>query len=241
MSTSMSCTLRKLLTVAAAAGLLSAGCLVLRADAQRPGGPGAGRGQGRGQGFGRGGGRQMSVASMPVSTLDAIVKLTPAQKAKVTQIHDATMKQFAGFRPQPGQRPDPAAMQKFRDANTKASAEIEAMLTPGQKAKLAAARTEMPLYRLAGIPMGLYGHITLSAAQKAKLQQIQQGMRPGGPGGDRQAMMAAFQNARTQAAAILTPAQKAEIEKYRAAHPNERGGFGGPGGRGPGGRGRGGA
>src|ERR1019366_5287996 len=62
----------------------------------RPGGPG---GQGGRRGGFPGGGRQMSVAMLPVATLDAVVKLTPDQKGKITTIHDTFVKSFTGFRP----------------------------------------------------------------------------------------------------------------------------------------------
>jgi hypothetical protein len=228
----------------------------------QPGGPGGGQGGGQrfgqggfGGGGGRGqgrGGRQMSVATMRVSTLDAIVKLTPQQKTKVTQLQDKYNKDTAVLRSQrqPGQRPDQATFQKMRDLNDRATKDIEAVLTADQKKKLATARTEMRLYRLAGIPTGMYGQIKLTADQKNKLDAIQKSLTPGQPGGNRQgqpgggnpqAMMASFQAARDKAAAVLTPAQKAQIEKYRKDHPDEgRGGFGGGGFGGGGGRGGGG-
>lgn len=230
---------RRLLALTAVLGTIT--CLCATTFAQQPGArPGGGQRRGFGGfggGQGRGGGRQMSVAALPIATLDAIVKLTPAQKTKITPIHDNFVKSAAAFRPQPGQRPDPSVMQKMMDLNTQATKDIEAVLTPAQKTKLEAARKEMGLYRLAGIPLGLYGQIKLTGDQRTKLQTIQQGMMSAQPGGDRQAMRAAMQAARQNAAAVLTPAQTAQIAKYLQEHPEEaqRGrGFGGGGRRGGG-------
>lgn len=216
--------------------LLSAlGCLCVGSLAQRPGPPGApGGGQGRRQGFGR----PMSVAALPVSTLDSIVKLTPAQKAKVTQIQERLRKESEALRPQPGQPFDPARMQRMRDLSASASREIEALLNPAQKTRLETARQEMRLYRMAGIPLGLYGKIALTADQRTRLQAIQRSLSNGAPGGagDRQGMREAMRAARERAAAVLTAAQKAQIEKYLQDHPEERRGRRGRGG-GPGGPG----
>ncbi len=243
------------LRMGAAAAACLGGCLLFASPALSQGPPGGPPGGfGRGPGGGRGG-RGMSLAMIPVQALDAMAHLNPAQRAKITQIHEAFRKQFAGMRPQPGAPPNPAMFQQMRDANQKANQQIEALLTPPQKAKLQAARGELRIYRLAGIPVGLYGRIHLTAAQHAKLQQLAQSMPgpggPGGPGGPRMggppmggprgprmggpggpggppgifggpggfgAMMAA----RQQAQAVLTPAQKAQIEQYLKAHPEER-------------------
>ncbi len=233
-------TLRHLLTVSALIGTLGTlGTATFAQGAPAAGTPG-GQGQGRGQGGGRqGGGRQMSIASLPVATLDTIVKLTADQKAKITKIHDDFVKESEALRPAQGQQPAPDAMQKRRDLGTQTSKSIEDLLTAPQKTKLADARKEMALYRMAGIPMGLYGQIKLTADQKTKLQEIQKSMTPAQGSTDRTAMRAAMQEGRTKAEALLTPAQKTQIEKYQKEHPNEQGGRGQ--GRGAGGQGRGGA
>ena len=215
-------TLRKLLAFSAILGIIgSVGTTSILAQ-------GAPQGQGRGQGGGgRQGGRQMSLASLPVATLDSIVKLTPAQKTKITPIHDNYVKQMTALRPQQGQQPAPDAMQKWRDLGTQTSKSIEDLLTPAQKTKLADARKEMGMYRMAGIPTGLYGQIKLTADQKTKLQELQKSMTPAQGSMDRTAMRTAMQAGREKAAALLTPAQKTQIEKYRKDHPQEQ--FGGRG------------
>ena len=215
-------TLRGLLTLSALVGVAAGLCITTPAAwAQNPGG-GGGRGQGRG------GGRQMSLARMSVAQLDAIVKLTPDQKEKIGPIHDEYVKQAAALRPQAGQRPDQETMQKMRDLSTTANQQIEAILKPEQKTRLEEARKEISLYRLAGIPFGLYGKIHLTADQKTKLEGIQQTVTAArSNGGDRQAMRAAMQTAREQATGLLTADQKKEIEAYVAAHPDEAPGRGG--------------
>jgi len=230
--------LRRLMSVVAVVGVtIVIGIPVMAQQPPPPGGPGgrAGGFGGGGRGGPRGGGRQLSIAALPVATLDAIVKLKPDQKKKVVVIHDSYVAAMAAGRPQPGQMPDRTAMQKLRDTNTQSNAAIEALLTPTQMAKLDVARKEMGLYRMAGIPIGLYGQIHLTDAQKSQLQALQPAAPSGGGRPDFRAMMAVMQSNRAKAKAILTPAQNAMVEKYIQEHPNERG-FGGPGG-GRGGRG----
>lgn len=256
----VSLTLRKLLSRTALGGMLAGMCVV--SLAQGPGGQGRGPGGPGGQG-GRGGGRGMSVASLPVSALDAMVKLTPDQKTKITAIHNKHVKELTALRPQQGQSFDQGAMQKMRDLNTRTTGEIEALLTPDQKTKMQSARQELRVYRMAGIPLGLYGQIKLTADQKTKLQALvpaggggrgaggsggpgggapgQPGGQPGGQRGGGGGGFGGFQQIREKAEAILTPAQKTQIASYLKAHPDEarggRGGGGFGGGRGQGGPG----
>lgn len=273
-----------LAAVAVSAALVLPGVAGAQGPGGGPGGPGGGGRQG-------GGRRQVNIAALPVATLEKALGLNASQKAKVQQIHDKYVKESTPLRPQPGAMPDRENMQKLRELGRNASTEIEALLTAPQKQKLTAMREELGLYRLAGIPAGLYGQIGLTEAQKKKLKDLQAeatagmggpgggpgagrpgpgatagpqaGARPGGqrgaqrgtpgagpggpgagPGGpgaggpNMQGMMQAFQQMRAKAEAVLTPAQKAQIEKYYKDHPNERPRFGfggGPGGGGPGG------
>lgn len=230
---------RRLLALSGVLGMMT--CMCVTSVAQ---GPGVSGGQGRGQGGRQGGGRQASVATMPVERLSAILNLTPAQKTKIGQIQGRFAKEMQSLRPQQGQGFNRESMQKMRDLNTRTGSEIEAVLTTAQKAKLETARREMRLYRMAGIPMGLYGQIKLTADQKAKLQALMPrggpggGRGPGGPGGPPGQPgqrgggggFGDFQEIRTKAAAILTPVQKTQIASYLKAHPAEqRGGRGGGG------------
>jgi hypothetical protein len=222
-NTMKSTVLSRILALAAAAGMMAGLTVVGSAQPpSRPGIPGVGRPGGPGmQGGGRGrGGRQMGAAMLPVATLDAIVKLSPDQKTKVTGIHDGLEKSMTAMRSAPGQRPD---FQKMMGQMTQANQAIDAVLTVPQKTKLAAAMKEIALYRMAGIPSGMYGQIKLTAAQKTSLLQIQQSVVGAGGPPDRNAMQAA----REKAAAVLTPAQKQQVEDYQKAHPNERRGGGG--------------
>jgi hypothetical protein len=168
----------------------------------------------------------MGAAMLPVATLDAIVKLSPDQKTKIAGIHDGLEKSMTAMRSAPGQRPD---FQKMMGQMTQANQAVDAVLTAPQKTKLAAAMKEMMVYRMAGVPMGMYGQIKLTPAQKTTLQQIQQSVVGAGGPPDRTAMQAA----REKAAAVLTPAQKLQVEEYLKAHPNERRGGGGGGRRAP--------
>src|SRR5690242_9827423 len=101
---------RKLAFLCAAAAVLMT--VTASAFAQNP--PGQRR---AGQGQGRNRGRGVSLATLSVSTLDAVVKLTPEQKTKLTAIHDKYETDAKPLRPQPGAQPDPANRQKLADLN----------------------------------------------------------------------------------------------------------------------------
>ena len=84
-----------------------------------------------------------SVASVPVSVLDANLKLTGDQKTNIQKIQDRYAEEQKALRPQfspGGPPPDRQAMienfQKMRASDEKASKDIEAQLTEEQKKQL---------------------------------------------------------------------------------------------------------
>src|SRR2546423_9678723 len=81
---------------------------------------------GRGQGGQRRGGGRVSLATLPIETIDAIVKLTPEEKTKITEIQAAYAKDAAPLRPMPGGQADPANQMKLRELTMKATTDIEA-------------------------------------------------------------------------------------------------------------------
>jgi hypothetical protein len=178
--------------------------------------------QGQGQRRGQGRNRAASVATLPVSVIDSIVKLTPEQKTKVTTIHDKFIADTRALRPQQGGQPDPANAQKLRDLNRQAVADVEAVLTQEQKDKFKAAAKDLQLYRSVGIPMELYGQVKLTDEQKTKLATIEKETTEKSQGvTDRAQVRQINQDARAKAEAILTADQKAAVEKYRKEHPRE--------------------
>ncbi len=195
---------------------LIGGSALAQAPAAGAGQPGQG-GQGRGRG-----GRGASLTTLPVETLDKIVKLTPDQKTKLTVIRDKYTEDSRSLRPQQGQPADPANAAKLRELSTKATQDVEALLTADQKTKWTDARKELALYSSAGIPMGLYGDLKLTDDQKKKLADLQKETAAKTQGIAPDQRRAAMQEARQKAADVLTADQKAAVEKYNKEHPRGR-------------------
>lgn len=217
------------------------------------GGPGGG-GPGGGQGRGTRGQRPSTAATAPLPALAAGLKLSAAQQAKVAKIQSTFSSQRRSLIPPPprpgGPPPDFAAMRgsfdRMRGMEQSTEAGIQAVLTGPQRAALPGLLKTLDDLRMAGIPPATYGALNLTTAQTSRItgmaQASQQAMRramgaPGQGGDPRQAVRAGRERLAAQAAAVLTPAQRATVDKYKAAHPRPafgglgggpRGGFGGP-------------
>ncbi|MCX6360801.1 MAG: hypothetical protein NT029_13385 [Armatimonadetes bacterium] len=135
-------------------------------------------------------------------------------------------------------------MDKIQGMAKKASADMNAVLTPAQRTKVPALLAAMDAAQGAGIPLGAVGDLNLTPDQVKKLKAVGDASREKqmkafqgmGPGGDRDAMMKKFTAMRDEqrkaTSAVLNPAQRAAVAAYEKAHP--RRGFGGPGGPGGG-------
>src|SRR5262245_51113804 len=86
---------------------------------------------------------QAMLARLPVDAIDAAVKLTSEQKAKITAIHDKFEADAKALHPAKGAAPDPANRQKMLERSRQASSEIEAVLTSEQRDKLKSVAGEM--------------------------------------------------------------------------------------------------
>jgi Spy/CpxP family protein refolding chaperone len=147
----------------------------------------------------------------------------------------------------------PDALRKMQGSAKKASADIEAVLTPAQRSAFPRALTEIGALRQARIPVEALGELKLTTSQRAKIvavseksQKFVQAIIRDANGDFRSlgpVLQAEGQKTHTDAMAILTPSQRSVIDRYEKAHPRRGfgGGFGGRrGGRGgPGGPGRG--
>jgi protein CpxP len=172
-------------------------------------------GQGRGQG--RRGGR-ISLATLPVATLDTALKLTADQKTKVTAIQEKYRTDSQALRPAQGAQPDPANAQKLRELTMKTNTEIEAILSKDQNEKFKEIVKELTGITRAGIPAALALELDLTADQKAKIEAIaKETQTKVQSGGDRRAAM---EEARTKIDAILTAEQKAKRDKFMAERGN---------------------
>lgn len=236
-------------TIWTAAGALLA-CLLCSspASAQFPGGgpPRGGFPGGPGGGMGR---PDDALINAPIEALASGLKLTPGQKTQITQIQDRVHKGFADLMmPKGGGPPDFGAMQanfgKVRKMDEDGTAQIKALLTPAQKQALPGTLKDIQTLQGAGIPPALLGTLKLTADQKQKLAAIsangqkemgakmQQAQQSGNFGAIRQVLIDNRKQTHDKALAVLTGAQKSQVEQYIKAHPQRGfgGGFGPPGG-----------
>lgn len=181
--------------------------------------------------------RPSTAADIPLSALTTGLNLTAAQQTKIAAIQAQAAQQRRDLLPRPGDGPPPDpeswrnAMDKMRAMNRTAVAGIEAVLTVPQQAALPALLKMLDDLRFAGIPPATYSVLNLTDAQKTQitgLAQTAQRNRPAGRSGHDLLL--------SQAAAVLTPAQRDIVDKYKASHPRPPFGPpppGGPGGFGP--------
>lgn len=144
----------------------------------------------------------------------ADLNLSDQQKTQIQQI----MQNFRQSRQQ-GERPDPQAMQQLRD-------QINAVLTPDQRAKLAA---ETPQAE-GSERMGGRGHffkaelkkLNLTPQQQQKIDQLQSQFKAAHPQGSAPDPQARRQ-LREQVMNVLTPQQRTQMQndmqQWRAQHP----------------------
>lgn len=157
-----------------------------------------------------------SLATIPVDAIDSVAHLTGGQKAQITAIHDKYESEARALRPAKGSPPDPANRQKMADLRNHAGGDIEAVLTAEQKDKLKAAAREMGALRGTGLPPALAMELKLTEDQKTKIASIINEEKAKAKNGTpRKEIM---QEARTRVEAILTPDQKAAMEKYMRDH-----------------------
>jgi len=193
--------------------------------------------------------RPSTAANAPLPALTAGLKLSAAQQTKVAQIQEQFSRQRRALMPPPGggPPPDPGAMRaawgRMRAIGQAADADIGAVLSGPQRAALPALLRTLDDLRMAGIPPATYGALKLSASQAARLTVLvhtsQQAMgramdaarRSGDFGPARASLRTGRDRLESQAAAMLTPAQRGIVDHYKVAHPRPP--FGGPGGFGP--------
>lgn len=253
---------KRCLTVLTASALLLAATL---AFAQPPPGPG-GNGPGGPPPFGQPGGPppfggpggpppfggpggpppgHLTAANAPLPVLEAGLKLTDDQKAKIAQIQQQFRKQMHANMPPPpgfgqGGPPDQTMrtnMEKGRQMEQQTTHRIEAVLTSEQKAALPDLLDEARALQAAGIPLEAYVNLKLSADQRHQItaigkkirQEIDQKREATQQSGDfdamREAMRSTHQQAHEKVMAVLTESQRAAAAKF--ARQRRQGGPGG--------------
>lgn len=194
---------------------------------------------GRGRG-GRGGGQMVSISQVPMSVLDASLKLTTDEKTKIGDIETKLKTDTKALMPADGTQPDPTARRTMRQQTQQlqqtANTDITAVLTDDQKTALTALLKDLQALSLAGISPAALPELALSDDVKAKIikgstdamadarTKIQ--ATNGDRNQNRQIFTDAQTAARTNAEGLLTDDQKAVCKKYPV-----RNGFGGRGGR----------
>lgn len=200
----------------------------------------------------RRGPRPSTAANAPLPALTAGLKLSAAQQTKVADIQERFSRQRRELMPRPPGGPplDPDPMRgawdKMRALGQTADAGIAAVLSGPQKAALPALLHTLDDLRMEGILPATYGALKLSGSQTARLtalartsqqatrQAIDAARRSGDFGSVRVSMQSERRRLASQAASMLTPAQRGIVNSYKAAHPRPPfGGPGGPGGFGP--------
>lgn len=161
-----------------------------------------------------------TVSSLPVDTLDTLLKLTSEQKTKIKSIQDKLGEDSKSLRPQPGSQPDPADRQKLRDLTKKADEEIDALLTSEQRDKLKVTLKDMDTLRGVGLPPAVFADLKLTDDQKKKFEEIAKDVRDKVQGGGNRRELT--QDARSKAEALLTTEQRAALDKYMKEHPRGR-------------------
>lgn len=175
-------------------------------------------------------GGAVSLAQIPLSALNAAVGLTAEQKTKIEAIHTKLRSEQKGLLPTPGTPREPGAMrealQKLAALNRQASQEIEAVLTPEQKAKLPELRRKLALIRAAGIPLQVYDELKLTNDQIKQIidigEDVQKKMREVLTSGERSRLREIRREAREKTLAVLTAEQKQILQKYSPPPRRER-------------------
>lgn len=237
--------------IAFAACVVSA--VAVSAVAQGPGGRG-GAGGGRMMGGMGGMGGGVSGLLMMKEVREEL-KLDEDQVQELESIGKSMMEGMMGMRPQPGQAPDPAAMQanmeKMRKVMAESEAKIEEVLDPKQLNRLIGLVIQRDNLRSLNSKI-VAEKLGITDEQKAKMVDIEkesgEKMRELFQGGFNAEMRDKMREMREESEAklkgLLTDAQKEEMEtlkgpEFKFPEP-QRGGPGGPGGPGGAGGGRGG-
>ncbi len=163
------------------------------------------------KGQGKRSGRGFSLAVMPVSAIDYVVKLTEDQKTKISAVLD---KYKEDEKAATGDRP------KMQELSKKTNDDLFAILTTEQKETL---KKETPmlgtLSRTKAIPLSVLGNLKLTDDQKSKITEVATGaqtkMREAR--GDRAAQQTLQAELKAKIEALLTDDQK----KIIAEHPEK--------------------
>lgn len=246
---------RMIFRFAFAVFLIGATTTVVTAQGQGRGGPGGPGGGGRMMMGGMGGMGGGATGLLMMKEVREELNLDEDQVKELEDMGKAMMESFASMRPQPGQAPDPNAMQSMMEKVRKAAAEaedkLEDILDPKQAERLIGLIIQRDGIRAVNSKM-VATKLGVTDDQKAKMDEVEKQSREkmremfqggGGGGGFSEEMRDKMRTAREETEGkmkeILTAAQKDQMESLKGAEfkfPEPQWGRGGPGGPG-GGRG----
>jgi hypothetical protein len=164
-------------------------------------------------------GKGFSLGNLPIDTLESSLKLTPAQKTKITAIQAKMEADLTAL----GNPKDPEKRGAARKITSAANTAITAELNPAQQQQAAKLGPEVYALKAAGMPKELAGKITLTTEQEEKIEAIAQELKvkvKALPEQDRKAQSKALkQEAELKMAAVLTKPQQDMLKQYADQHP----------------------
>ncbi len=173
------------------------------------------------------------ISDLTVPAMDATLKLSDDQKTKIQAVLDKRAADYKTLVLPPDQQGSAPAVQeanrKRLDMTNKADADVEAILTDDQKKMLPDFKRNVGVYQRSGLPLALMADLKLTDDQKQKIadqaMQNQRSMRQKAraaqqagtamTGEQRQAML---KENRDKIMALLTPEQRAQVDKYDKEH-----------------------
>ena len=205
---------------------------------QQPAAPGAARRQ-------RQNARVVHLSDLSVSAMNQGLKLTDDQKTKIQAILDKRAADYKALVLPPDQQGSSdavqAANQKRLDIANKADSDIEAALTDDQKIALTNFKRDLQVMQQAGLPLDMVGDLNLTDDQRQKITaQARENQRTvrqkateaqqSGTTMTSEARTAMLKENRDKILALLTPEQRATLDKYGKEHPAPGTGGARPGG-----------
>ena len=173
------------------------------------------------------------VSDLTIAQMDQSLKLSDDQKTKIQAVLDKRAADYKTLVLPPDQQGNAAAVReangKRLDMTNKADADIEAILTDDQKKMLPDFKRNVGVYQRSGLPLALMTDLKLTDDQRQKIadqatqnqRSIRQKMRDAQQSGtamtgeQRRAML---KENRDKILALLTPEQRAQVDKYDKEH-----------------------
>ena len=162
------------------------------------------------------------------------LKLTDEQKTKIQAILDKRAADYKTLVLPPDQQGQADAVQeanrKRGEFAQKADTDIEAVLTDDQKKMLPDYKKDLAFFRQAGLPAGLIGDIKITDEQRTKItaqttenrrtmRQKQRDAQQAGTVMTAEQRRAMTKENQDKILALLTPEQRATLDKYNKDHP----------------------